>query len=168
MAAKTYRLKIGDFEAEGDKAFVSEMLKRYGPHVRPVSPEPPAGTKGEKGLTKRASEVARPTSGKALSIREFIQQLDLKRHTDISLAFGYYLEKHQGSAKFLFATVSANSAAPYIISTGKAVMALGGFTGSDPILSASKLAALVRAGTVRYFLLGGGGQGGNEGGQSGR
>ena len=100
MAAKTYRLKIGDFEAEGDKAFVSEMLKRYGPHVRPVSPEPPAGTKGEKGLTKRASEVARPTSGKALSIREFIQQLDLKKHTDISLAFGYYLEKHQGVSEF--------------------------------------------------------------------
>jgi hypothetical protein len=40
----------------------------------------------------RASAVARPTTGKSLSIREFIQQLDLKKHTDISLAFGFYLE----------------------------------------------------------------------------
>lgn len=99
MAPKTYRLKIGDFEAEGDKAFIAEMLRRYGPEAPPVSPEP-AGKKGEKGVTKRASAVARPTSGKALSIREFIQQLDLKRHTDISLAFGYYLEKHQGVSEF--------------------------------------------------------------------
>ena len=94
MAARTYRLKIGDFEAEGDKAFVSEMLRRYGPQTSPAPVEPTGGRKGEKGgVAKRAAAVARPTSGKALSIREFIQQLELKKHTDISLAFGYYLEK---------------------------------------------------------------------------
>jgi hypothetical protein len=98
MAPKTYRLKIGDFEAEGDKAFVSEMLKRYGPLA---SAEPAAGQKTEKaGGAKRASTVTRPTTGKALSIREFIQQLDLKKHTDITLAFGFYLEKHQGVSEF--------------------------------------------------------------------
>lgn len=100
MAAKTYRLKIGDFEAEGDKAFVSEMLKRYGPQVQPVSREQ-TGQKGEKIVVgKRVSTVSRPTSGKALSIREFIQQLELKKHTDITLAFGFYLEKHQGVSEF--------------------------------------------------------------------
>lgn len=100
MAAKTYRLKIGDFEAEGDKAFVSEMLKRYGPQAPPASAET-GGQKGDKGgVIKRASAVARPTTGKSLSIREFIQQLDLKKHTDISLAFGFYLEKHQGVQEF--------------------------------------------------------------------
>jgi hypothetical protein len=99
MAAKTYRLRVGDFEAEGDKAFVSEMLKRYGPQAPRASPEP-AEKKGEKGVTKRAPAVDRPISGKALSIREFIQQLDLKKHTDISLSFGYYLEKHQGVSEF--------------------------------------------------------------------
>jgi len=98
MPAKTYRLKIGDFEAEGDKAFVSEMLKRYGPQA---TAEPAAGQKTEKGVAiKRASPVTRPTTGKALSIREFIQQLDLKKHTDITLAFGFYLEKHQGVSEF--------------------------------------------------------------------
>jgi len=98
MAAKTYRLRIGDFEAEGDKAFIAEMLKRYGPQA---SAEPATGQKAEKaGGAKRASTVTRNTAGKALSIREFIQQLDLKKHTDITLAFGFYLEKHQGASKF--------------------------------------------------------------------
>lgn len=106
MAPKTYRLKIGDFEAEGDKAFVSEMLKRYGPHAPPASAEP-AGQRGEKaGVIKRASAVARPTTGKSLSIREFIQQLELKKHTDISLAFGFYLEKHQGVPEFSSADIN--------------------------------------------------------------
>jgi 4-amino-4-deoxy-L-arabinose transferase-like glycosyltransferase len=64
-----------------------------------------------------------------------------------------YLLAHQGNATYLFATTNASTAAPYIISTGKAVMALGGFGGSDPILTTQQLAALVKSGKVRYFLL---------------
>jgi hypothetical protein len=44
-------------------------------------------------------------------------------------------------------------------------MALGGFSGSDPILTTDQLAALVANGTVRYFLINGTG-GGPGGGQS--
>jgi hypothetical protein len=98
MPAKSYRLRIGEFEAEGDKAFVAEMVKLYGPP--PTSPEPALSGKSGKGAGKRASAVTRPTTGKSLSIREFIQQLELKKHTDISLAFGFYLEKHQGVSEF--------------------------------------------------------------------
>ena len=68
-----------------------------------------------------------------------------------------YLEKHRGTATYLVATPSSNEAAPIIIATGQPVMSLGGFTGSDPILTTAKLAALARQGVVRYFLLGGGG-----------
>lgn len=64
-----------------------------------------------------------------------------------------YLEQKQGSTRFLFATQSSMTAAPYIIQTGKAVMALGGFTGTDPILDQQSLAALVKQNTVRFFLL---------------
>ncbi|MGZ6389653.1 MAG: glycosyltransferase family 39 protein [Ktedonobacterales bacterium] len=67
-----------------------------------------------------------------------------------------YLEAHQGSATYLVATPSSNAADTLILATGKAVMALGGFTGSDPILTGAQLQALVRNGTVRYFLLNGG------------
>ena len=75
-----------------------------------------------------------------------------------------YLEAHQGSAKYLFATLSSQTAAPYIIATGKPVMTLGGVTGSDQILTLSQLQTLVRAGQVRYFLLAGGGAGFGGGG----
>jgi 4-amino-4-deoxy-L-arabinose transferase-like glycosyltransferase len=75
----------------------------------------------------------------------------------VNTALLTYLQKHRGSATYLVATSSANAAAPYILATGDPVMALGGFTGSDPILTTTKLAALVKAGTVRYFLTGGGG-----------
>ncbi len=68
-----------------------------------------------------------------------------------------YLEGHQGSAKYLFATQSSMPAAPYIIESGRPVMALGGFDGSDQILTVSQLKMLVREGQVHYFLLSGGG-----------
>ncbi len=74
-----------------------------------------------------------------------------------------YLEANQGSAKYLFATTSSRTAAPYIIVSGKPVMALGGFSGSDQILTLSQLKALIREGQIRYFLLSGGGFGGGGG-----
>jgi 4-amino-4-deoxy-L-arabinose transferase-like glycosyltransferase len=70
-----------------------------------------------------------------------------------------YLEAHQGKAKYLFATSSSQTAAPYIISTGRPVMALGGFSGSDPILTLEELQSLIRQGEVRYFYFGFGGAG---------
>ncbi len=107
MATRTYRLKITqegrEFEAEGDRAFVLEMLKLHGPQA-PAS-RPVGERAGQKSLPKRGSLV-RPTTGKSLSIREFIQQLDLKKHTDITVAFGYYLEKHQGVSEFSSADIN--------------------------------------------------------------
>jgi hypothetical protein len=73
-----------------------------------------------------------------------------------------YLEAHQGSALYLVATASANEGSSIIISTGKAVMALGGFSGNDNILTTAQLAKLVAGGTVHYFLVQAGGMGGNS------
>lgn len=65
-----------------------------------------------------------------------------------------YLEKNNTGEKYLFAVSSATSAQSYIIKTGKAVMAMGGFSGSDPILTVNKLEKLVKNGEVKYFLIG--------------
>jgi len=46
-------------------------------------------------------------------------------------------------------------------------MALGGFSGSDPILTVTQLQTLIANGTVRYFVLGGGGGGFGGGGPGG-
>ena len=75
------------------------------------------------------------------------------------------LFRSKGSAKYLVAVVSSNEADSIILETNQPVMALGGFSGSDPILTTSQLAALVKSGTVRYFLLNGSG-GGGPGGSS--
>jgi 4-amino-4-deoxy-L-arabinose transferase-like glycosyltransferase len=77
-----------------------------------------------------------------------------------------YLEAHKGSAKYLVAVVSSNEADAIILATNQPVMALGGFSGSDPILTTTQLAALVKSGTVRFFLINGFGGGGPGGGQS--
>src|SRR5947199_2552969 len=78
-----------------------------------------------------------------------------------------YLEAHQGTAKFLVAVSSSRGADAIILATNKPVMTLGGFSGSDPILTTSQLAALVESGQVKYFLLSSSGGGGAAGsGQS--
>ncbi|KJD53036.1 4-amino-4-deoxy-L-arabinose transferase, partial [Bacillus amyloliquefaciens] len=64
-----------------------------------------------------------------------------------------YLEKNNTGEKYLFAVSSATSAQSYIIKTGKAVMAMGGFSGSDPILTVEKLEKLVKNGEVKYFMI---------------
>ncbi|GAA6114296.1 ArnT family glycosyltransferase [Apilactobacillus apinorum] len=63
-----------------------------------------------------------------------------------------YLTKHQGNAKYLFATADSGTAAPYIIKTKKAVMAMGGFNGTDPAMTLSKFKQLVKSGQVKYYL----------------
>ena len=65
-----------------------------------------------------------------------------------------YLETNQGNAKFLVATASSITADGIILVTNKPVIAMGGFSGSDQILTTSQLATLVSNGTVRFFLLG--------------
>ncbi|MCH4164426.1 MAG: glycosyltransferase family 39 protein [Lentilactobacillus diolivorans] len=62
-----------------------------------------------------------------------------------------YLEKHQGNAKYLFATSDSSTAAPYIIKTGKAVMAMGGFNGTDPAITLKQFKQLVKTGQLKYY-----------------
>ncbi|MDL4821783.1 glycosyltransferase family 39 protein [Actinomadura opuntiae] len=74
-----------------------------------------------------------------------------------------YLEKNQGSATWLVAVSSAQSASSIILSTGRPVIAMGGFTGSDPAMTVAKLQQYVKDGKLRYILLGGGmGPGGGD------
>ena len=79
-----------------------------------------------------------------------------------SAALVRYLEEHQGSARYLVAVSGAQSAAPIILATGKAVVTMGGFTGSDNAPTVSQLARLVATGQLKYVVLGGGGGGGGS------
>ncbi|MFF4484886.1 glycosyltransferase family 39 protein [Streptomyces sp. NPDC001544] len=73
-----------------------------------------------------------------------------------------YLEKHQDGAKWLLAVSDSQSAGQLIISTGKPVISMWGFTGSDQAMTLAKLKELVKKGELHYIQLGGGGMGGNS------
>ncbi|WEV53950.1 glycosyltransferase family 39 protein [Leuconostocaceae bacterium ESL0723] len=69
-----------------------------------------------------------------------------------------YTEKHQGNAKYLFGVSDASTASGYIIKSGKAVMALGGFNGTDPTMTLNQFKKLVAEGQIKYFVIGGRGK----------
>jgi 4-amino-4-deoxy-L-arabinose transferase-like glycosyltransferase len=54
------------------------------------------------------------------------------------------------------ATVNSNSAAGYQLATGSAVMAIGGFNGSDPAPKLSQFERYVQEKKIHYFIAGGG------------
>jgi 4-amino-4-deoxy-L-arabinose transferase-like glycosyltransferase len=70
-----------------------------------------------------------------------------------------FLREHRRSEEYLLAAVNARQAAPIIIATGDRVMALGGFTGRDPILTVDGFARLVEDNRVRFALVGDGSPG---------
>jgi 4-amino-4-deoxy-L-arabinose transferase-like glycosyltransferase len=67
-----------------------------------------------------------------------------------------YLEKHQGSAEYLVAVTGSQTAAPIILSTGKPVIAMGGFSGGDPAPTLAQFKTLVATGKVHYVVVSGG------------
>lgn len=66
-----------------------------------------------------------------------------------------FLEKNRGSEKFVIAVENALIAAPLIIATGRPIMTVGGYLGTDPILTPEKLAELRAHGVVRFAMVGG-------------
>ncbi len=70
-----------------------------------------------------------------------------------------YLQSQRRTEKWLVAVQSAGQAESIIISSGEPVMTMGGFIGSDPILTEDQLRAKIAAGKVRYFLVSAGGFG---------
>jgi hypothetical protein len=111
MTAGKYRIKIVqngvEFEAEGDKAFVVKMLNHFDEGKLKNKTEksleiiPPS--KEAKGTRTQHND----SSKKNVSVGEFIRQIGVKKHTDIVLAFGYYLEKHSGATEFTPADINA-------------------------------------------------------------
>jgi 4-amino-4-deoxy-L-arabinose transferase-like glycosyltransferase len=63
-----------------------------------------------------------------------------------------YLERHRDGARFMAATYDMGIAILGILETGEPFMALGGYRGSDPILTVDQFAQRVTNGEVRFFL----------------
>ena len=74
-----------------------------------------------------------------------------------SAALVQLLQTDAGRYRWAAATVGSQGAATYQLASGQPVMAIGGFTGSDPSPTLTQLQAYVAAGDVHYFIAGGGG-----------
>lgn len=70
-----------------------------------------------------------------------------------------YLSSHRSGEKYLVGVENSRSAADLIINYGAPVMTMGGFSGSDRILTNESLKKLIDRGEIRYFLLGQGARG---------
>jgi hypothetical protein len=100
----TYRLKIvrggEEFEAEGEKSFVLEMFKKF------EQGAPPKRGDKEPSIDFTTEKTPVPQPSKSTSLREFIRSVGLKKHTDIVVAFAYYLEKYVGVSAFTPADIN--------------------------------------------------------------
>ena len=64
-----------------------------------------------------------------------------------------HLTPRTADVEYLVGVLSAREAAPLILETGRAVLALGGFSGGDPIFSGADLAAMVADVELRYLYV---------------
>jgi 4-amino-4-deoxy-L-arabinose transferase-like glycosyltransferase len=83
-----------------------------------------------------------------------------------SAALVTLLQADAAKYTWVAAAVGANSAAGVQLATGHAVMAIGGFNGTDPTPTVSAFEALVHAGKVHYFLASASSGGPSAGGTS--
>ncbi len=76
-----------------------------------------------------------------------------------------YLVANRGTATWIVAADGSMSAGPIELASGLPVMAMGGFTGSDPTPTLAQLKSAIAAGQLRFVLVGSqGGFGGPGGG----
>ena len=76
------------------------------------------------------------------------------------------LTTNAGDHTWMAATVSANQASGYQLATGRPVMAIGGFNGTDPAPTLAEFQQMVTANKIHWFIGGGTGPGGRGGNRS--
>ena len=101
-----YRVRIkrgeNEIEVEGDKKYITQIIKEFG-----FENEIGTLVQAKIGVKKETSDIISSKSliGK-ISTAEFVLKYQLKKHTDLVLGFGYYLEKIKGLEKFTPADIT--------------------------------------------------------------
>jgi 4-amino-4-deoxy-L-arabinose transferase-like glycosyltransferase len=107
-----------------------------------------AGISGPLPYASPEAGVAGRGPGRGLSIAT-----DAERDALVT-----FLRGEQTTETWLLGVGSAETAEPIIIDTGEAVMAMGGFIGTDPILTIESLRSMIDAGDIRFFQVSAGGR----------
>ncbi|MET7982412.1 MULTISPECIES: glycosyltransferase family 39 protein [unclassified Streptomyces] len=76
------------------------------------------------------------------------------------------LSKNAGDYTWAAAAIGSQNSASYQLATGKPVMAIGGFNGTDPSPTLAQFKKYVTDGKIHYFISGGGMGGGTGGGSA--
>ena len=63
-----------------------------------------------------------------------------------------YLLANTAPGDYLLATMSSHQASPYILATGRPVLTLGGFNGSDDVINLEQLTTMINTGKLRFIL----------------
>lgn len=101
----------------------------------------------------QGNNAAFPVAGPGLQNAAFARFVEEFDQQPTSSKLVQFLQANQGQAHFLVATLDATTAAPIILASGQPVMALGGFSGADAILTTQQLVNRINNGEVRFFLL---------------
>ncbi len=72
--------------------------------------------------------------------------------TTVSTQLTHLLEQGSDGYRWTAAAVGANNAASYQLASGRAIMAIGGFNGSDPAPTLAQFQSYVRHHRIHYFL----------------
>jgi 4-amino-4-deoxy-L-arabinose transferase-like glycosyltransferase len=113
------------------------------------------GTSGPLALAGppvKGAEIALGIPGLSISIASVERATRGSSHAPRGLL--HYVKDHRGGAPYLLAVSGSLTAAPYIISTGQPVMAMGGYTGMDPWPTVSGFETTVARGKIHYVLVG--------------
>lgn len=102
--------------------------------------------------TLPSADLSRLVSGGSPSESRLQSSEERKRRFRKQLVF---LKSNRQGERFLLVTASSRLAAPIILRTSWPVMAMGGFLGTDPILTPGKLAQMVKDKQIRFVMLGG-------------
>jgi 4-amino-4-deoxy-L-arabinose transferase-like glycosyltransferase len=128
-------------------ATVGHPVTGVDPVAGPVAPQPPAPG-GSAGLLVPARgggsvfgrlPVARPPATGAAGTVSTARLLA-------------YLEARLGSARYLVAATGSQVAAPIMLTSGRPVVTMGGFSGGDPPPSVDQLRRLIATGQLRFVL----------------
>jgi 4-amino-4-deoxy-L-arabinose transferase-like glycosyltransferase len=84
--------------------------------------------------------------------------------TTVSSAITTLLQADASRYQWVAAAVGSQTAASYQLASGRSVMPIGGFNGSDPSPTPAEFQRLVQQGRIHYFIASGRGLGGSNGG----
>jgi 4-amino-4-deoxy-L-arabinose transferase-like glycosyltransferase len=125
------------------------------------------GTNAGAGTRGARSAGALAGAGRGVGAGGFGAGIGAGAGGGVSKALVSYLKAHQGKATYMVAAVGSSTAGWIALQSGRNVIDMGGFMGSDPAPSLAKLESFIDSGQLRYVLLSSGGTAGAVDGRSG-